>query len=97
MQSSKKKFSTALLTNAIHIISRQFCERHFLVPACLNKILFFFFIKFIILQWKVVDQMGGNSFDDPYRPSKIGFVQILTLSRDPDIGLLIKGQWRVLG
>ena len=60
----------------------------------------FFFIKFIILQWKVVDQMKGNSVDDPYRPSKIGFVQILTLSVAPDISVLyhlypLKSAWSI--
>ena len=41
--------------------------------------------------------MKGNCSGYPDIASKIGFVQILTLSRAPKISVLIKGQWPVLG
>ena len=37
--------------------------------------------------------MKGNRLSYPDKASRIGFVQILTLSRAPEIGVIIKGQW----
>ena len=41
--------------------------------------------------------MKGNRFGYPDIASKIDFAQILTLSRAPEIPMLIKSKWWVLG
>ena len=41
--------------------------------------------------------MKGNSYNYPDKESKIGFEQILSLLRAPEISIPINGQWRGFG